>query len=307
MKKRNKLLMGISVFIILFVSFFTINRHKIPQLVFSVMVGTKAWGLVERDNIQLDSNVKWLDDYYTIRYIDEKTIAIGEPRYYQENVNYLILGDKQALLLDTGPGLRNIKPVVENLTSLPITLINTHFHFDHLGSTEKFNDIKLTENQVKNQTIKNQTLIPSKDSFIGHLEGFSPPEIRFNEILNEGATIDLGNRKLEVIFAPGHSSDSTMLYDKESNQLFTGDFIYKGLLMMAFIPGTSMEEYLASTKKVIEKTNSDTILIGSHTRDPNDSTLSQKNLIDLKTFLENKKSGVLPKKEKINTDMEIIY
>ena len=33
----------------------------------------------------------WFDDYYTIQKIDERTFAIGEPRYYQLNFNYLIL------------------------------------------------------------------------------------------------------------------------------------------------------------------------------------------------------------------------
>ena len=37
--------------------------------------------------------VTWFDDYYTVQKIDERTFAIGEPRYYQFNFNYLILGE----------------------------------------------------------------------------------------------------------------------------------------------------------------------------------------------------------------------
>ena len=68
--------------------------------------------------------VTWFDDYYTIQKIDERTFAIGEPRYYQLNFNYLILGDSRAIIFDAGTGQRDIRRVVESLTNLPITFID---------------------------------------------------------------------------------------------------------------------------------------------------------------------------------------
>ncbi|WP_331805074.1 MBL fold metallo-hydrolase [Virgibacillus dokdonensis] len=294
---------------LLFGGFLVMNRHKFPQLMFSLLCGVKPFGLIKKEEIKLDDHVKWFNDYYTINYIDGKTIAIGEPRYYQSNVNYLILGDKQALLLDTGPGIRNIKPVVESLTSLPITVMNSHFHYDHVGNHEKFSDIKLTENQIEKQIVKEDTLIPRKYSFVGQLEGFAPPKIKFKEILKEGTFIDLGNRQLEIIFTPGHSNDSISLYDKELNQLFVGDLIYHGPILAAtLIPGVDIKKYLSSTKKLISKTNADTLLFGGHTLDVNHPSIQQHNLIDLKMFLErNERSRVLPKKQKINDKVDILY
>jgi len=39
--------------------------------------------LSEKDTIAVSAvnNVKWFDDYYTIEFIDEQTVAIGENRY----------------------------------------------------------------------------------------------------------------------------------------------------------------------------------------------------------------------------------
>ena len=46
--------------------------------------------------------VEWFDDYYTVKRIDGETFAISEPRFAQQNLNYLILGSNRALLFDTG-------------------------------------------------------------------------------------------------------------------------------------------------------------------------------------------------------------
>ncbi len=50
---------------------------------------------------------RWFDDYFVVEPIDSDTFAIGEPRYYQGNYSYLIVGTERAILFDAGTGLRN--------------------------------------------------------------------------------------------------------------------------------------------------------------------------------------------------------
>lgn len=70
------------------------------------------------------------------------------------------------------------------------------------------------------------------------------------EGIEEGDVFDLGGRKLEVIFTPGHTKDCICLLDRENKILFSADTIVSTPTLMLEEYSDTMEEYLRSLKKL---------------------------------------------------------
>src|SRR5262245_56795653 len=84
-------------------------------------------------------------DWFEVYRVRPGVFAIYEPHQYEEVISYLILGSQRALLFDTGLGIGNIREVVDQLTRLPITVLNSHTHIDHIGGNSQFSVILGTD------------------------------------------------------------------------------------------------------------------------------------------------------------------
>lgn len=67
-----------------------------------------------------------------------------------ESTCYLIQGTERALLLDTVNGQENLHDIVRTLTDLPLVVVNTHGHGDHIGGNVFFEEAWLhpADNEV---------------------------------------------------------------------------------------------------------------------------------------------------------------
>src|SRR5579863_9033812 len=81
------------------------------------------------------------ETWFEVYKVAPETFAIYEPHQFEETISYLIVGTKQALLFDTGMGIGNLKRVVSRLTSLPVVVLNSHTHDDHVGGNWEFSSI----------------------------------------------------------------------------------------------------------------------------------------------------------------------
>lgn len=204
------------------------------------------------------------NDWFEVHKMPGDVYAIYEPGQWEEVISFLILGKDKAILWDTGLGIGNIKDLVSELTKLPVTVVNSHTHFDHIGGNALFDEIMVFADPL---AISNLEKGKTKEEVKSVVEGdavwkkfpkeFDPKEYFIKgkaptKTLNEGEVIDLGNRKLEVVHTPGHSMDSIMLIDETNGILFTGDTYYPAPLY-AYSEGANLLTYADSMKKIVDK------------------------------------------------------
>lgn len=197
-------------------------------------------------------------DWFTIEKLDAATYIISEYRHWEETHCYLLNGNRQSLLIDTGLGIANIYDEVVKLTDKPIAAVATHIHWDHIGGHKYYPDFYAHAAELdwlngkfplSLETVKEMVLdrCDPPDGFdIECYEFFQGMPTR---ILSDGDVIDLGGRYIEVLHTPGHSPGHLCFWEAATGYLFTGDLVYKDLLF-AYYPSTDPEAYLASLEKV---------------------------------------------------------
>jgi hydroxyacylglutathione hydrolase len=255
-----------------------------------------------------------VDDYWAVQRIDEDTIAIGEPRYYQVNYSYLILGRERALLFDSGTATRDIRPVVTALTSLPVTVMASHLHFDHFAGIAAFPSVAMIDLPETRADVTDGVFAPGRYEYLGMADHLRPPSVRVTQWIAPDGVIDLGGRQLTVLHTPGHTPSSVSLYDAAHRQLFAGDFVYPDTLY-AFLPGASRSAYRATTRRLLSMLPPDTRLWTAHCCRANEKTsapwLSVPDLADLDRALADMQSGrarstgFFPRRFPVNGQMTI--
>jgi len=222
-------------------------------------------------------------DWFEVYRIRGGVFAIYEPHQFEEVISYLIVGEKRALLFDTGLGIGRISDVTERLTKLPVVAINSHTHPDHLGGNAEFTEIydedtpftRLHE-QGSWDEFARDAIRPER--ICGKLPvGFDPRAyhsrpFHVTHLLKDGEQIDLGGRILKVLFTPGHTPDALCLLDRANGLLFTGDTYYRGPIYL-FMPETDWKAYQVSIARLAALEPDLKLLLPSHnvpTADPKD-------------------------------------
>lgn len=237
------------------------QRHRIL-----VPLATSGEQILPSAEARLPANGEPIGEeaYFYVVQLDESTFAIAEPYSWPRNVNYLIAGSSRALLLDAGVGFYDIRPIVEQLTDLPVTFIPSHLHYDHTGQGS-YERIALVDLPHLRERATGDLFTPSWGEHLGVAEGVEPTSWQIDEWVKPGSKMDLGDRELTLIYTPGHTDNSISLLDRENNIMFTGDYMSAGNIS-AYYPGASMGDYLQSARKIIRETadNPDIALRGAH-------------------------------------------
>jgi glyoxylase-like metal-dependent hydrolase (beta-lactamase superfamily II) len=197
--------------------------------------------------------------------------------------SFLVAGRERAIAIDTGLGIAPFRPVCAELCDLPTTVVNSHYHADHVGGNFEFDEIAIhalgapaIEREVPAWLLNEymgyaQRMIaaarayreidreffhlldidaepqPFPDDFSWRDWRITPS--RATETLADGDTIDLGGRTLRVLHTPGHSPDSICLLDEKDGILIAGDTLATGPIYAHF-PDSDIVAFAASAQRL---------------------------------------------------------
>jgi glyoxylase-like metal-dependent hydrolase (beta-lactamase superfamily II) len=171
----------------------------------------------------------------------------------------LLVGEKAALLFDTGYGLFDLRPLVRRITSLPLTVVLSHGHYDHLLGCRWFKEVYLPEGEGESfrhnsgEAVRMRVLqraadagVPMNDEQRADYLAFSLPE----PCMLTQQSFDLGGLHLRVWPMPGHTAGSVGLLVEERRLLLAGDNV-NPVVWLFFNDCTSLAEYARTMRSTL--------------------------------------------------------
>jgi glyoxylase-like metal-dependent hydrolase (beta-lactamase superfamily II) len=213
------------------------------------------------------------DAWFEVYRVAPGVFAIYEPHQSEETISYLIAGENAALLFDTGMGIGDIRKVTTELTKLPIVVLNSHTHNDHVGGNWQFDsvygmDTAFTRANARGSRDDAQAEV-APGEICGELprgfdrKAYATKAWNVKTYKHDGDRIDLGGRSLEIVATPGHTPDAVCLLDREHGLLFTGDTYYPAPIWL-FRPETDLDAYDASIGRLAALEPKIRIVLGAH-------------------------------------------
>lgn len=216
----------------------------------------------------------WFD---VVQFPDGITM-IAEPGHYEDVKSFLIEGERDVAVLDTGMGVGDFAGLVRSLSSRDPIVLHSHAHFDHIGASAEYERVLVHASEAADL----EAGYPNdrfrrwfEPSYLGDIplpDGFDPetaaiPAATPGGFLNHGDTVDLGGRVLEIYHTPGHSPGGISIFDPVGKALFPGDAVYLGP-MFAFREGSDPVAYRESLRLLAELSKRAEVVYPSHNQVP---------------------------------------
>ena len=169
---------------------------------------------------------------------------------YQENCYLLYDETLECVIIDPGMYTGDeqnalLKFIAENKLK-PVLLLNTHCHIDHvLGNKFVYDTYGLLPRFHEGELPVLIAVVSSAPQMGIRYEVSPLPEV----YLEAAGSIEFGNSKLELIFAPGHSPAHLCFYGEDDQFLIGGDVLFYQSIGRTDLPGGNHAQLLKNIRE----------------------------------------------------------
>jgi len=207
------------------------------------------------------------DDWYDVEQLTDHGWRIAEGVLFG---SYLIEGTDRALLVDAGGGVGDLRGMVNELVDVPVTLLLSHSHWDHIGAAHQFDDVcihpleRTADGRVTTDVVTDDFGYGPGDwvsdwraAGRAFPDGFDPDGFAIEpvtdvEAVEPGDTIDLGGRTLELHHVPGHSPGQLAALDRADGVLYGGDVLHREHGLYVHFDGCDLAAYRDTLARLCE-------------------------------------------------------
>lgn len=183
------------------------------------------------------------------------------------SVNSFVLHDETGECIVIDPGCYTIAEqekmasYIESNHLKPTSLINTHFHIDHiLGNHFICERYSLVPTGHKDGDLFWETAHEFSSVFDLQMDEIRKPEI----FIGNGEKITFGISSLEVRYTPGHAKGSVCLINHEQKFVIAGDVLFYGSIGRTDLPTGNFDTLMDSIEKQLFTLDDDYMVYPGH-------------------------------------------
>lgn len=187
-----------------------------------------------------------------------ETVLVGELE-----VNCYIVAKAKgwpAVVIDPGDDAGKIRRLLQEHRLTPVSVINTHGHFDHIGCDDEFGVPVYIHAQ-------DASSLGDPGRNLSLLVASSPRSVRQKpKTVEDGMTLRFEGLSFEVLHTPGHTPGGICLLLKEPQGgiVFTGDTLFCGSVGRTDLPGMSHDALIKGIRTKLLTLPDDTVVYPGH-------------------------------------------